>query len=208
MILGAVEVKVLHHIENGNGEVTIESGVSFIGNTNPEGKQGGIGFKVKRGNSTEGAVLIEGEAGVVGAVHIKEREGEGGIGIGIGGIELPDCGICRLVFQNSTAVEIKGGGGIVGKGGGVAGIGTIGEFKRIGKSIIIIVGIEVILNAVGVKVLHHIEDGNGEIIFHEETPGIADPDTDGKIGGVEFGEGFVVKDLVGGKRTVGFEAEF
>ena len=65
-----------------------------------------------------------------------------------------------------------------------------------------------ILNSVGVKVLNYIDDGNGEIIFNEETPGIADADTYGKIGGIKFGEGFVVKDLIGGKGTVGFKAEF
>ena len=65
-----------------------------------------------------------------------------------------------------------------------------------------------ILNAIGVKVLHHIEDGNGEVVFHKETRGIADSNTDGKIGGIEFGEWFVIKYLIGGKRTVSFEAEF
>ena len=76
-------------IEEGDGKIAFEAGIEFISDTGTDMVRGDIGFEVKNGCGAEDAVGIDGEFLVVGgSVSIHECEGEGGMGVGIGGGKL------------------------------------------------------------------------------------------------------------------------
>ena len=98
-------------IEEGNGEVAIEGCVVFVGYTYRDDIGRGVGLVIQLGEGTQSSVGVEGKSG---GVLVDQREGQGGVGIGVGGGEVPDYGAGRLVFQDARAIEFERVGGCVG----------------------------------------------------------------------------------------------
>ena len=97
-----------------------------------------------------------------------------GIGIWIGGGELANHRTNGLIFR-----YLECGGGIQVGGWCVRGricihwVGAVGNFHDIGKSVTIVVSVEVILGAVPVQVFNNVGDLNGEVFFDPQVVLIA-----------------------------------
>ena len=106
MVLDAVLVEVLHDVGDRYRECLLKAGVGIVRCLGPDA-EGGVGFVVEDGGGLQGAVGIDGEQVVVGgAVAFDEGECVGGVGVGIGGVELAHDGSRGQILGDCGSVQV------------------------------------------------------------------------------------------------------